>query len=86
MVMTSGFTFFPVSIPKSLHFDMFSIPLNGLEIIIIYCHLSNIFFVLTSLHSIMLLITGWKRATFAVLVVSFSLLFHSRCLCKREQQ
>ena len=44
MVMTSGFTFFPISIPKSLHFDMFSIPLNGLEIIIIYCHLSNICF------------------------------------------
>ena len=86
MVMSSGFTFFPISIPKSLYFDMFPISFNGLEITIIYCHLSNIFFVLASLHSIMLLITGWKRVTFAVLVVSFSLFFHSRCLCKREQQ
>ena len=63
MVMTSGFTFFPFSIPKSLYFDMFSISFNGLEITIIYYHLSNIFFVLVSLHSIMLLITGWKRVT-----------------------
>ena len=82
MVMTSGFTFFPISIPKSL----FSISFNGLEIRIIYYHIGNIFFVLVSLHSIMPLITGWKRVTFAVLVVSFSLLFYSRCLCKREQQ
>lgn len=86
MVMTSGFTFFPISIPKSLYFDVFSISVNGLEITIIYYHISNVFFVLVSLHSIMLLITGWKRVTLAVLVVSFSLLFYSRCLCKREQQ
>ena len=59
MVMTSGFTFFPISIPKSL----FSISFNGLEITIIYYHIGNIFFVLVSLHSIMLLITGWKRVT-----------------------
>ena len=65
MVMTSGFTFFPISIPKSLYFDMFCISFNGLEITIIYYHIfiSNIFFVLVSLHSIMLLITGWKRVT-----------------------
>ena len=86
MVMSSGFTFFPISIPKSLYFDMFPISFNGLEITIIYYHISNIFFDLVSLHSIMLVITGWKRVTLAVLVVSFSLLFYSRCLCKREQQ
>ena len=86
MLMSSDFTFFPISIPKSLYFDMFPISFNGLEITIIYYHISNIFFVLVSLHSIMLVITGWKRVTLAVLVVSFSLLFYSRCLCKREQQ
>ena len=63
LVMTSGFTFFPISILKSLYFDMFSISFNGLEITIIYYHISNIFFILVSLHSIMLLITGWKRVT-----------------------
>ena len=56
-------SFFPISIPKSLYFDIFSISFNGLEITIIYYHISNIFFVLVSLHCIMLLITGWKRVT-----------------------
>ena len=63
MVMTSGFTVFFLFQFQNLCTLIFFLFLNGLEITIIYYHISNIFFVLVSLHSIMLLITGWKRVT-----------------------